>query len=300
MSNALREVQLCELDILKKIKEICENNKIRFFLASGTLLGAVRHQGFIPWDDDIDIEMPYDDFLRFQEIAQKELGEGYFVQNTETDPYYHFPYLRVQKRNTTLVREWEKELPGNHRVWVDVFPLVSLGGKGDYHLKRLTIRIASFLRMNQIYFDAGKKWYREKSNFFLFTIVKCTRALPESFRWKLERSLLRHFVFGNANTDTPDVTFVWTTVTRRLPRRIYEEPDAQLRFEDDEYPVPKGYEEYLRIMYKDYMAFPPEEKRLPVFDLFFNAKQEWDAVTMSPAQKEAFEWEKIEGQSNNN
>ena len=279
MDNALRELQLCELDILKAIKNVCSENGIRFFLAPGTLLGAVRHQGFIPWDDDIDIEMPYDDYLRFQEIAQKELGAGYFVQDTEADPYYHFPYLRVQKRNTTLAREWEKMLPGNHRVWVDIFPLVPLGSQKDFRLKRLIIRIATFLRMDSAYFNASEKWYRERTNPLQFYLVKAARLLPESIRWKVERSLLRRFVFGNADADTPDVTFVWTTVTRRLPRRIYEKPDAQLQFEDDMYPVPKGYDEYLRIMYKDYMKYPPEGKRLPAFDLYVNFEHDWFEIS---------------------
>ena len=275
MDQTLRELQLCELDILRAINKVCVKNGIRFFLASGSLLGAVRHQGFIPWDDDIDIEMPYDDYLRFCEIAQEELGEDFFIQSTETDPYYHFPYLRVQKTSTALFREWEKELPGNHRVWVDVFPLVSLGSQRDYRLKRLVIRIATFLRMNSVYFQLNEKWYREQSNPVQFYLVKAARMLPESIRWKLECSLLRRFVFGNANADTPDVTFVWTTVSRRLPREIYDEPDGKLWFEDDYYPVPKGYDEYLKIMYKDYMKYPPEEKRKPAFNLYVNFEQEW-------------------------
>ena len=295
MDQTLRKLQLCELDILKAIKKVCNENDIRFFLASGTLLGAVRHQGFIPWDDDIDIEMPYDDYLRFQEIAQKELGEGYFVQSTETDPYYHFPYLRVQKRNTTLVREWEKNLPGNHRIWVDVFPLVSLGGQTDYRLKRLIIRIATFLRMDAVCFKANEKWYREQTNSLQFYLVKAARMLPKFLCWKMERSLLRYFVFGNSNADTPDVTFVWTTVTRRLPRRIYDEPDVQLRFEDDDYPVPNGYDEYLKILYDDYMELPPEEERKPVFDLFVNFEQDWTSVSKNIGKKTDIELSIIHG-----
>ena len=164
---------------------------------------------------------------------------------------------------------------------------------------RLIIRIATFLRMDAAYFQANEKWYREQTNPLQFYLVKAARMLPESFRWNLERSFLRRFVFGNADAETPDVTFVWTTVSRRLPREIYDEPDGKLRFEDDYYPVPKGYDEYLRIMYKDYMAYPPEEKRLPAFGLFFNAEQEWDAVTMSHEEKESFQWKTIAGQSNN-
>lgn len=291
MSDALRELQLEELSILKEIKRVCEKNQIRYFLASGTLLGAVRHRGFIPWDDDIDIEMPYEDYLRFQKIAQEELGERFFVQTSETDPYYAFPYLRVQKKNTALLREWDKIIPGNHWIWIDVFPLVDLGGDRDYRIKRLLLKTAAFLRMDETAFDLNRKWLKSKSGFFQYMLVVLARTLPKKFRWKIRKFLLR-FVFRVQNT--PDVTFVWTTVTRRIPREVYDEPDEMMWFEDDYYPVPKGYDTYLRILYKDYTQLPPAEKRKPRFSLAVSFEREW--VSDSNCQWEDFEWKTIEGQ----
>ena len=293
MSDTLRELQLCELEILREIKRVCEMHGIRFVLASGTLLGAVRHQGFIPWDDDIDIEMPYTDYLRFEKIAQKELGDGFFIQTSETDPDYSFPYLRVQKKNTTLLRDWDDQTPGHHRVWIDVFPLADLGGKLDFRMKRLILRICAFLRMSQKTFDLGKDWLQQRSNKLTFALVTMARRIPERIRWRIRKQLLRR-VFRPQNT--PDVTFVWTTVTRRIPREVYAEPDAQLWFEDDTYPVPQGYETYLKILYKDYMQFPPPEKRKPPFTLRINLEHDWDSSAMGPDGKVPFELKIIEGQ----
>ena len=289
MSDALRELQLCELGILREIKRVCEKHGLRFVLASGTLLGAVRHHGFIPWDDDIDIEMPYDDYLRFQKIAQKEMGDGYFIQNSETDPLYYFPYLRVQKKNTALAREWEKNAPGHHRVWVDVFPLADLGGDRDFRLKKLMIKVSTFLRMDETAFHDGEDWLRQQGGAAKLRLVKLARMLPKRFRWKLSKAILDHFVFRHKNT--PDVTFVWTTVTRRIPREVYAEPYEQMWFEDDYYPVPPGYDVYLKILYKDYMQFPPEEKRKPRFPLFVNFEREYEPDLDDP---DSFECKRIE------
>ena len=291
MDDTLRKLQLEEMEILKAVKRVCESNHIRFFLASGSLLGAVRHHGFIPWDDDIDIEMPYEDYLRFQKIAQGELGEAFFVQSSDTDPLYHFPYLRVQKKNTALIREWEKDIPGKHRIWIDVFPLADLGGDADFRMKRLLLKICSFLRMDGASFEINRAWLKQRSNPIQYALTILCRRLPEKLRWSVRNGLL-HWVFRHRNT--PDVTFVWTTVTRRIPREAYTEPDEMMWFEDDYYPVPKGYDTYLKILYKDYMQLPPEEKRKPSFHLLVNFEREW--MPGSDCQWKDFGWESIEGQ----
>ena len=291
MGETLRELQLAELDILREIKKVCERNRIRFVLASGTLLGAVRHQGFIPWDDDIDIEMPYEDYLRFQEIAQKEMGDGFFIQTSDTDPRYSFPYLRVQKTNTALLREWDKIVPGLHRIWIDVFPLADLGGEADFRTKRLLLKICAFLRMDRDSFEMSRTWLKQRSNPVQYALTILARTLPEKLRWRIRKGLL-HRVFRHRNT--PDVTFVWTTVTRRIPREVYAEPDGMMWFEDDYYPVPKGYDTYLKILYKDYMQLPPEEKRKPPYHLYVNFNRDWTPGSDCPW--EDLEWKVIEGQ----
>ena len=88
MDQKLRQLQLVELEILNEFVRICDEYKLQYFLVGGTLLGAVRHQGFIPWDDDIDVAMPRQDYDSFAEICAKELKRQYFYQSADTDPNY--------------------------------------------------------------------------------------------------------------------------------------------------------------------------------------------------------------------
>ena len=103
MNYNIGDIQQCGLEILRDFKKVCERNGLRYYLSCGSLLGAVRHHGFIPWDDDIDVQMPFEDYQRFLQIAQKEMGEKYFVQNSDTDPQYAFAYTHIRKNNTALI-----------------------------------------------------------------------------------------------------------------------------------------------------------------------------------------------------
>ena len=97
----IKDVQRVELDILIKVARLCEERGFTYFIESGTALGAVRHGGFIPWDDDIDIGMPRQDYEKFLDIAQEELGDEYFVQTRKTDPNAPFSFAKVRKNGTT-------------------------------------------------------------------------------------------------------------------------------------------------------------------------------------------------------
>ena len=99
----LRKVQLELLAMLKDIDQVCSKYQIAYFLDSGTLLGAIRHQGFIPWDDDLDIGMLRSDYDRFSAIAQKELGDSYFWQTWKTESGYAYPFGKVRKRHTVYL-----------------------------------------------------------------------------------------------------------------------------------------------------------------------------------------------------
>lgn len=101
--KTLRKVQLTQLEILKEVDRICTKHGIKYWLSGGTQLGAVRHNGFIPWDDDLDIDMMREDFNRFLKIARTELQESYYLQDWFTEKAYGLPFAKIRKNNTLFV-----------------------------------------------------------------------------------------------------------------------------------------------------------------------------------------------------
>ena len=116
--KAVRKVQL---NILIKLDEVCNNNNLRYYLAFGTCLGALRHKGFIPWDDDIDVLMPYADAKKLITL-QRQFGEKYFVQSKETDPDYRSIAMRVRDEDTTCIEADEKDLKTHKGIYIDIYP----------------------------------------------------------------------------------------------------------------------------------------------------------------------------------
>ncbi len=260
MANTLRDLQLCELEILKEVKRICEENGIIYYLSSGTLLGAVRHRGFIPWDDDIDVEMPYQDYLRFIRIAQGALGEEYFLQNHETDTSFVSVYSKVRKNHTTMLSDYERGTDGHHGVWIDIFPIISIGGPVDYHFRRLCIRICNFAMFDSSRFEIDPEWIRSQSNALLFCAVRLFIKLPLGFR-RLVRTFFEKLVFMGATRKTKRKAHIWGSITYVHPASVFNGSASMLPFEDDIFSAPPDYDEYLRNAFGDYMTPPPEDKR---------------------------------------
>lgn len=119
----MRMLQLTELEILTEFARICDMHGLRYYLVGGTLLGAVRHGGFIPWDDDIDVAMPREDYDRFAQLAPRELAEEYFYQCPDTDPNYYLSYAKIRKNGTEVYEERFKNSRFHKGVFVDIFPL---------------------------------------------------------------------------------------------------------------------------------------------------------------------------------
>lgn len=122
-NDILRQLQMTELEILDEFVRICEENNLHYYLVGGTLLGAVRHHGFIPWDDDIDVAMFRKDYDRFAEIAPQKLHPQYFYQCPDTDPYYFLTYAKIRKNGTEVYEERFRNAKFHKGVFIDIFPL---------------------------------------------------------------------------------------------------------------------------------------------------------------------------------
>lgn len=123
VTSKIKEVWQLELDMLEEVDRICQKYEIEYFLQGGTLLGAVRHKGYIPWDDDIDIVMRRNDYNKFLEIAQKELGDKYFLQYYKTERKYNRGHAQIRNPNTTAIIKGDEFNNFNKGIFIDIFPL---------------------------------------------------------------------------------------------------------------------------------------------------------------------------------
>ena len=158
MSNNLKDAQQIMLNILVEFDRICTKHDLVYWLDYGTLLGAVRHKGFIPWDDDLDVSMPRDDYVRFLEIAKYELNEKYFLQNKDTDKKIYIYFSKIRHRGSTFIEKHEiNRNVGYHQgIYIDIFPVnyirSSILTRFSYSLLKKTIKLFSnrYLSINFI------------------------------------------------------------------------------------------------------------------------------------------------------
>lgn len=255
----LREAQLIMADILKDVHDLCERHGLKYFLDAGTLIGAVRHKGFIPWDDDIDIGMLREDFNKFLEIAKKELPEHLFLQTFETDEYYDvYPVpCKVRYNNTMFLEEGAKENYKMHNgVYIDVFPYDSLPKHNlTYKIQRtLSYNILkSFKRLRD---KPEKLSFKNKLTFSFYKLV--VKMFPNKRRLKFFNSLIKW--------NNKDSKYMGYGVDTYWSEYVYKKSDyfdlAKLEFEGQYFYAPKNYDAILTQLYGDYMKMPKEEDRV--------------------------------------
>lgn len=249
---SLRDLQHEEFEILLEIDRICKKHNIKYFLNAGTLLGAVRHKGFIPWDDDIDICMPLKDYKKFKKISKKELNESYFLQSYDTD-LTSIWYTKVRKNGTTAIETGGSDKPFHQGIWVDVFPLI--GVKDDPHwLKSIAARAAFAKKL----LSRKNSYISESKN--LSVLKKLHKFVPlEALR------LFAKMVYMTTFKSHENYEFCYCLWAQKKFKAKYKSAlfneSCEVEFEGFMFPSPKNWDEYLTIEYGDYMTPPPPEKR---------------------------------------
>ncbi|MBR2411629.1 MAG: LicD family protein [Clostridia bacterium] len=248
----IKELQKIELEILLEVDRICKKHNIRYFLVSGTLLGAIRHKGFIPWDDDIDISMPIEDYYKFCKICKKELSNVYFLQNFKTDTTGMW-FSKIRKNNTTAI-ETNHETKLHHQgIWIDIFPLIGVKNNKTW-IDKLNKKAALAKKI------LNKKigLMEDTENKLLYKAVN--KLLPLKL-CKLVAGILFKSCFKSTNKYT-HCYYLWASprITARFKTDLFDEITT-VEFEGYMLPVPKKWDEYLTVVYGDYMTPPPPEKR---------------------------------------
>lgn len=243
----LRACQLKQLSILEEIDRICQKHQIGYWLDGGTLLGAVRHGGFIPWDDDIDIAMRQEDLDRFVSVAPSELREGLFLQTPQIEPQSKEPIVKVRDLNSFYV-EGSDNFAADYQkgLYVDIFPMVDYPTLPKKWVKRITLGISkSYSVLHKSHYYSLKSF----AEFFWFgakyVVNKCLWSLLCAVRPKnvyLSNILINN---GYGIMHRQDSVFPLGTIT----------------FEGKTFSAPCNPDAYLSDLYRNYMEIPPKDKQ---------------------------------------
>lgn len=253
-----RELQNIQLEILKKIDSYCKEHKIQYFLAHGSLIGAVRHQGIIPWDDDIDIAISREDYERFVAGFSDEHMEVYSLRTSEK---CHFPYAKVSD-SRTVVFEGSLRKTSEFGVNIDIFPMDV--APDDIKERQKLIRRARFWQMLlKIKLSRVSKIMTLKQNLIIFPGRILLAPISVT---SLARNIDRiSSSLKGQDTNTVGV-MVWGYGEREIFRKEVFSEVMEMQFEDFSAPVPKGYDKVLTSLYGSYMEYPPLEKQMSHHD----------------------------------
>ena len=255
---SFEEHKQVQLDILKFVADFCEKKGLRYFLADGTLLGAVRHKGFIPWDDDIDIRMPRPDYNRMRQIFNEECKDSHYHLIDPRDNDAHHYLIKIVDTRTIKIEPYQDYSTGFLGVDIDVFPIDGSPENEEDFLK-WGREIRSY---NRAYAYKKRVWYRALLS-TLKDYVKgrthpklCLFMSPKDIADKVN-VLSEKYTYGEGTY----ASCIGLGELFRVPYKCWKDYII-MKFEDAEFRVPVGYDAVLTTKYGDYMTLPPIEKRV--------------------------------------
>ncbi len=252
-NETLNKLHQVEIEILDEFVRICDKYHLTFSLFAGTLLGAVRHKGFIPWDDDIDVCMMREDYEKFIKIAKDELKKEYYLDSMESSNSY-LAFGKIRKNGTIFDEDASHHLKNHKGIYIDIFPIdnVFLNTKKSYFC-------AALFRMCNNTVLVKNKICKIKD--LKHPIVGCfLRMFPQSVLLKWEKRLCM-CCRDNKSFNVACYTSIYPFKKEIIARKDFL-PTKKILFEGKKYSVMNNCEQYLSNVYGDYLKLPPKNKRV--------------------------------------
>lgn len=241
------------LDMYLSFSEVCEKYKLRYCVMGGTLLGTIRHNGFIPWDDDFDVCMPRDDYEKFLKLSNKEFNNPLFLQTPYSDPGYFVSWAKIRNSESTGLSKLTCHRNFNQGLYLDIFPM-------DYcdpsTIANDTQKVFALCKKCGAYMRRGSKYLNERQKQDEITYFTDDPLLE----WENIQKI-------SDNSKYYDSGYICNTVYTGDPFELRMHPAScyaniiDHSFENITVRIPAGYKKILSIMYKDYMKYPPVNMR---------------------------------------
>ena len=251
-NDTLNKLHKVQLEILDEFVRICDKNKLVYFMVGGTFLGAVRHAGFIPWDDDMDLGMPRCDYEKFIECAKKELNNKFFLDCFDTNKDYYLPYAKIKKNGTIFDEEIIHHLNNHKGIFIDIFPLDNVP-KNNINLKIRAI-MAFSITDAMAYKNKIKKLNKLMHPIISFLLCIFTKK----HLMKMQKRIVTYCHDDNSKY----ICDIGAGYGYRKELILREEvlPVRKMEFEKHKYCVPRT-DVHLKQLYGNYLELPPKEKR---------------------------------------
>lgn len=250
--KTLRNLQIVELEILEFLDAFCRENEIKYSLYAGTALGAVRHKGFIPWDDDIDVCMPRDEYEKFIEIWRGKAPKGYYLQGTD-DINNRLNHSKIRKDKTILYEETIFSESEHKGIFIDIFPMDVVSAN------KIKLRLISVLAICRFFFTRRVKYNEGKG--ILGKMSAVLLLLPDYLQRAIKNQCEKIIC---SNKGEPSCFMSLNSIEElgmHWPNDMFNEITS-IEFEKKQFSIVKDYDEMLRITFGDYMTLPPIEERV--------------------------------------
>lgn len=277
VSKKMKDIWAVQLNLLQVFVDVCQKNDLTYYIIYGTLLGAVRHKGFIPWDDDIDVAMPRKDYEKLKEISPTKFNEPYFFQTPENDQNcFYNGYSRLRNVDTTGISLIDIGHDGNHGIWIDIMPLDSCPS----YVKRKNKKIKRIRLVQRLLY--AKIYQKEYDHFLDMTKFqwKLYGFITKFIKHKLLCYLLNRTIIACKEKDSIYIgIFTHYNHCQIFDKRDFEST-VLLDFENLKLTAPEGYKRCLKMSIGDnYMKYPPVENRKPSHRGIFNTEYSYKRYT---------------------